>query len=94
MEAQSKAYPVRLIAGSRSVNAQALAEPKSVTIALEDSRLNSNLRLANVFEVRGEGTTLRVPLDRSAAAFERLEACFTKRETAETNPFVAPDRKP
>jgi hypothetical protein len=35
-----------------------------------------------------------VPLDRSAAAFERLETCFTKRETAETNPFVAPDRKP
>jgi hypothetical protein len=70
-----------------------LAETKSVTIALEDSRLNSKLRLANVFEVRGEGT-LRVPLDRSAAAFERLEACFTKRETAETNPFVAPDRKP
>jgi hypothetical protein len=91
---RGKAYPVRLVAGSRSVNAQAVAEPKSVTIALEDSRLNSNLRLANVFEVRGEGTTLRVPLDRSAAAFERLETCFTKRETAETNPFVAPDRKP
>jgi hypothetical protein len=50
---RGKAYPVRLVAGSRSVNAQALAEPKSVTIALEDSRLNSNLRVANVFEVRG-----------------------------------------
>jgi hypothetical protein len=91
---RGKAYPVRLVAGLRSVDAQALAETKSVTIALEDSRLNSKLRLANVFEVRGEGTTLRVPLDRSAAAFERLETCFTKRETAETNPFVAPDRKP
>ena len=91
---RGKAYPVRLVAGSRSVDAQALAETKSLTIALEDSRLNSKLRLANVFEVRGEGTTLRVPLDRSTAAFERLETCFTKRETAETNPFVAPDRKP
>jgi hypothetical protein len=91
---RGKTYPVRLVAGSRSVDAQALAETKSVTIALEDSRLNSNLRVVNVFEVRGEGTTLRVPLDRSAAAFERLESCFTKRETAETNPFVAPDRKP
>jgi len=91
---RGKAYPVRLVAGSRSVDAQALAETKSVTIALEDSRLNSKLRFANVFEVRGERTTLRVPLDGSAAAFERLETCFTKRETAETNPFVAPDRKP
>ena len=32
----------------------------------------------NVLEVRGEGATLLVPLDRSAAAFERLEACFDK----------------
>jgi hypothetical protein len=47
---RGKAYPVRLVAGSRSVNAQAVAEPKSVTIALEDSRLNSNLRLANVLK--------------------------------------------
>src|SRR5262245_49456183 len=91
---RGKAYPVRLIAGARSVDAQALAEAKSVTIALEDARLNSRLRLANIFEIRGEGATLRVPLDGSAAAFERLERCFGKRETAETNPFVAPSRKP
>src|SRR5215510_4917344 len=30
---RGKAYPVRLVAGSRSVDAQALAETKSVTIA-------------------------------------------------------------
>ena len=91
---RGKAYPVRLVAGSRSVDAQALAETKSVTIALEDQRLNSKLRLANVFEVRAEGATLRVPLDGSSTAFERLETCFNKRETAETNPFVAPSRRP
>ena len=91
---RGKAYPVRLVAGSRSVDAQAQADAKSVTIALEDFALNSNLRIANVLEVRGEGATLRVPLDGSAAAFERLETCFGKRETAETNPFVAPSRKP
>ena len=91
---RGKAYPVRLVAGSRSVDGQALAETKSVTIALEDQRLNSKLRVANVFEVRGEGSTLRVPLDGSSAAFERLETCFGKRETAEINPFVAPNRKP
>src|SRR5262245_41198636 len=91
---RGKAYPVRLVAGSRSIDGQALAEFKSVTITLEDQQLNSKLRVANVFEVRGEGATLRVPLDGSSAAFERLETCFGKRETAETNPFVAPNRKP
>src|SRR5262245_38084528 len=59
---RGKAYPVRLIAGAHSVDAQALAEAKSVTIALEDARLNSRLRLANIFEVSREGATLRVPL--------------------------------
>jgi len=91
---RGKAYSVHLVAGSRSVDAQALAETKSVTIALEDSRLNAKLRLANVFEVRGEGATLRVPLDGSSAAFQRLEACVNKREASETNPFVASSRKP
>src|SRR5262245_21146495 len=84
---RGKAYPVRLVAGSRSVDAQALAETKSVTIAIEDSRLNASLRLASAFEVRGEGATLRVPLDGSSTAFQRLEACVKKR-ALETNPFV------
>src|SRR5499426_2333077 len=83
---RGKAYPVRLVAGSRSVDAQALAETKSVTIAFEDPRLKSELRLANVLEVRGEGATLRVPLDGSSTAFGRLETCFNKRETADINP--------
>jgi len=91
---RGKAYSVRLVAGSRSVDAHALAETKSVTIALEDSRLNSKLRAANIFEVRGEGTTLRVPLDGSSKAFDRLETCFNKNDTLETNPFVASSRKP
>src|SRR5262249_60324363 len=86
---RGKAYPVRLVAGSRSVDAQALAETKRVTIAFEDPRLNSELRLANVLEVRGEGATLRVPLDGSSTAFERLETCFNKRKTAKTNPLSA-----
>ena len=46
--------------------------------------------------MRGEGATLRVPLDKSAIAFDRLELCFERnsRESPETNPFVAPTRKP
>jgi hypothetical protein len=85
---------IRLVAGSRSLDAKALAETKSVTIALADPRLNSKLRSASVFEVHGDGATLRVPLDGSSAAFERLEACFSKREATEINPFVASSRKP
>jgi hypothetical protein len=85
---RGKAYSVRLFAGSRSVDAKALAETKSVTIALADDRLNSKLRSVRSLEVRGEGATLRVPLDGSSAAFERLETCFNRREASEANPFV------
>ena len=91
-----KAYTVRLVAGSRSVEAKALAELKSVTIALADRALNERLRIAEVLKVEGEGATLRVPLDGSTAALGRLEACFDKNSSSgvETNPFVAPNRKP
>jgi hypothetical protein len=93
---RGKVYSVRLVAGSQSVEAKALAETKGVTVALADRPFNGKLRSATLLEVRGDGATLRVPLDQSSAAFERLEACFAKnsREGAETNPFVAPDRKP
>ena len=93
---RGKAYSVHLAAGSQSVEAKALAESKGVTIALADRPFNGRLRTANVLEVRGEGATLHVPLDRSAAAFERLDVCFEKnsRESTETNPFVAPSKRP
>ena len=91
-----KAYTVRLVAGPRATDAKALAEPKTVTIALADRALNEGLRIANILEVKGEGATLRVPLDGSTAALARLEACFDKnsRGGVDTNPFVAPSRKP
>jgi hypothetical protein len=93
---RGKVYSVRLAAGSQSVEAKALAESKAVTIALADRSFNERLRTASVLEVRGEGATLRVPLDKSTAALERLELCFEKngREGPETNPFVAPNRRP
>ena len=65
---RGKTYTVRLVAGSRSVEAKALAEFKAVTIAFVDRDLNERLRTADVLEVRGEGATLRVPLDGSTAA--------------------------
>ena len=93
---RGKAYTVFLVAGSRSVDAKALAESKGVTIALADRLLNERIHSAEILEVRGEGATLRVPLDGSMAALGRLEICFEKnsRQGSETNPFVAPNRKP
>ena len=93
---RGNAYTVRLAAGSQSVDAKALAETKGVTIAFADRSFNDNLRKADFLEVKGEGSTLRVPLDGSAMALDRLEAKKKKngREGRETNPFVAPSRRP
>ena len=52
-------YTVRLIAGSRSVEAKALAESKAVTVTLADRSLNESLSTADVLEVRGQGARLR-----------------------------------
>jgi hypothetical protein len=93
---RGKAYTVRLVTGSRSVEAQALAEPKAVTITLSDRSFNENLSAADILEVRGEGATLRVPLDGSAAALARLDACGegTNGQTgSDHNPFVAPPNR-
>jgi hypothetical protein len=93
---RGKAYAVRLVAGGQSIDAKALADAKSVTIPLEDGTLGGRLRMSSLLQVQGEGATLRVPLDGSTAALNRLDACFQKnsRESTETNPFVAPSRKP
>jgi hypothetical protein len=93
---RGKAYTVRLAVGSHSVDAKALAETKGVTIAFADSSFNERLRTASMLDVRAEGATLHVPLDKSALALDRLESCFEKngREGIEANPFVAPSRKP
>ena len=93
---RGKAYTVRLTAGRQSVEAKALAETKGVTIAVADRSFVAGLRTANALEVQGAGAKLHVPLDQSALALERLDMCFEKnaREGPETNPFVAPSRKP
>ena len=87
---------MRLVAGGQSIDATALAETKSVTIPLAEGTFGGRLRMSSLLQVQGEGTTLRVPLDGSTAALDRLDACYRKnsRESAETNPFVAPSRKP
>jgi hypothetical protein len=93
---RGKAYDVTLVAGSRSARAKALAETRSVTIALADRALSERVRSSSTLEVRGEGATLKVPLDGSTAALGRLETCFEKNSRAgvESNPFVASNRTP
>ena len=90
-----RAYTVRLMAGSRSVEAKALAESNAVTIAIDRS-LNDVLNTADVLKVQGEGATLRVPLDGSTAALARLDACLDRNNRAgvDTNPFVSPTNRP
>jgi hypothetical protein len=85
---RKNSYPIRLTAGSRSVNAKARAETKSMNVTLTDSRLNSRLRSVNKLQVHTEDATLWVPLDRSSTAFERLEECFISREVIETNALM------
>ena len=82
---RKNSFPVRLTAGSRSVNAKARAETKTVNVTLTDSRLNSRLRSVNKLQVHTEDATLWVPLDNSSTAFERLEKCFNSRGMIETN---------
>ena len=90
-----KAYTVRLMVGSRSVEAKALAESKAVMIALADHSLNEMLSRAAVLEVRGEGATLRVPLEGSTAALARLDACLAgDRAGMDAEPFVSPTNRP
>jgi hypothetical protein len=93
---RGKAYPVRLFVGSKSYDAKASAETKIVTIALADRSLNEAIKMGNFLDVQGEGATMRIPLDKSSAAFDRLNVCFDKNvhAGAETNPFVSPIRRP
>jgi hypothetical protein len=92
---RGKQYPVDLAIGSRRWSTRVSADRDAVTIALTDSTLVEMMRKANVLEIRGEGSTISVPLDKSMAALERLETCFEKNNRSpEANPFVAPGRNP
>jgi hypothetical protein len=92
---QGKNYPVRMKAGRASWNTEVAATSSSVSAALSDDKLKEGLRTANVFIVEGAGATIRIPLNQSRAALDRLEECLTKNSrSVETNPFVAPTRQP
>jgi len=62
---------------------------------VKDKKFAAGLRSASALNVVAAGATIRVPLDKSTVAFERLEQCVDKNNRAvETNPFVAPARQP
>jgi hypothetical protein len=86
-----KNYAVDFAAGSVTWKADVTATADTVRVALNDERFNKALRNANHLEVRGAGATLKIPLDKSAAALARLDRCYeTNKDASETNPFVAP----
>jgi hypothetical protein len=92
---RGKNYPVHMKAGAASWNTEVTAESASVSVPISDKKFKDGLRAANTLVVEGAGATIRVPLDQSMAALERLDECLVKNSrAAETNPFVAPKRQP
>ena len=92
---RGKNYPVRMKAGAASWNTDVVAETNSVSVPISDEKFKEGLRAATAFVVEGAGATIRIPLDQSRAALDRLDKCLTKNSRAvETNPFVAPTRQP
>jgi hypothetical protein len=88
-------YPVKMALGPLSFDTKVAAEQNSVSMEVEDEKFEAALRSASALNVVAAGATIRVPLDKSTAAFERLEQCVEKNDRAvETNPFVAPARQP
>lgn len=88
-------YPVAMKLGPLSIDAELAAEPSSVSMEIEDKKFEAGLRSAKALNVVAAGATIRVPLDKSADAFDRLAECVEKNDkSVRTNPFVAPARRP
>jgi hypothetical protein len=88
-------YPVKIDLGPLSFDAKLAAEPSSVSMDIEDKKFETGLRSAKALNVVAAGATIRVPLDKSADAFDRLAECVEKNDkSVQTNPFVAPARQP
>jgi len=88
-------YPVKMNLGSQSWDREVAAEVNSVSLVVEDGKFERGLKNSNSLNIVAAGATIRVPLDKSNEALERLEQCIEKNERAvQTNPFVAPARRP
>ena len=92
---RGKNYPVKMAMGPLSFDVEVAAKPNSVSMKIEDTKFESALRRASALNVVAAGATIRVPLDKSTIAFERLGQCVEKNDrSVESNPFVAPPRQP
>jgi hypothetical protein len=81
--------------GPLSFDTEVVAEPNSVSMEVKDKKFAAGLRTASALNVVAAGATIRVPLDKSTDAFDRLAECVEKNDKAvQTNPFVAPARQP
>ena len=88
---KGKTYPVEFAAGSTAWKANVTATSDAVRVALADQLFNDALKNANSLVIRAAGKTITFPLNKSAAAFARLERCYqTNNKAGETDPFVAP----
>ena len=91
-----KSYPVDLVAGNLDEQAEVSANGDAVSLRLTDEEFVGKLAQENELDVKGAGSTIKVALDGSAAALERLNSCYDKnaKNSTEANPFVAPKQKP
>jgi hypothetical protein len=69
---RGKSYPVHKKAGMTTWNTNVAAESNSVSVPVADAKFKSGIRAANALLVEGTGSTIRVPLNESVAALNRL----------------------
>ena len=84
---RGKDYPVKMTLGPLSFDTEVAAEPNSVSMDVKDKKFETGLRSANALNVVAAGATIRVPLDQSTAALERLEQCV-KRTARRSKPTL------
>ena len=85
---RGKDYPVKMAMGSLSFDTEVAAEANAVSMSIKDKKFESGLRNASVLRVVAAGATIVIPLDKSTAAFERLEQCVENNDrTVVTNIF-------
>jgi hypothetical protein len=66
--------------GSLSFDTEVAAEANSVSMEIKEKKFESGLRNASALNVVAAGATIVVPLDKSTAAFDRLEQCVVKND--------------
>jgi hypothetical protein len=92
---RGKKYPVTMAMGPFSLDTEVAAESGSVSMDIDDKKFENGLRSASALNIVAAGATIRVPLDKSRIAFDRLAQCVEKNNrSVDSNPFVAPPRQP